>query len=89
MLFVLEIRDLPMVALLFTYGMSLIFCTGGIPEIEIGPSNQILYPLQYTTPFKLSAQLAEIAIECTFLGQKSSFWAIFLNRVGRFEVDLN
>ena len=45
--------------------------------------------LQYTTPFKLSAQLAEIAIECTFLGQKSSFWAIFLNRVGKFVVNLN
>ena len=31
----------------------------------------------------------EIAIECTFFGQKSSFWAYFLNRVRKFGQNLN
>ena len=39
----------------------------------------IPYPIYYTTTFKLTANLMKI--ECAFPGQKSSLWAIFLNRV--------
>ena len=47
------------------------------------------YPLQYTTLLELTAHLIKIAIECAFFGQKSSFWAIFSNRVRKFVLNLN
>ena len=38
-----------------------------------------VYPIYYTTTFKLTANLMKI--ECAFPGQKSILLAIFLNRV--------
>ena len=65
-LFVLKIRDLPIVALLFTYGMSISFFV------------QVAFQRLKKTPFKLSAHLAEIAIECAFFGSKVQFLGNFL-----------
>ena len=36
-----------------------------------------------------TAHLVEIAIEYAFLGQKSSFWPIFLNRMRKFAQNFN
>ena len=45
------------------------------------------YPLQYNTKYELNSQLVEIAKQYTFFDQKSTFWAIFLNKTRKIWIE--
>ena len=72
----------------FIWGPIVYFIEGKFTKtkyISIG----LPYPRHYNAHLELTEHVVEITIECTFFGQNSIFWAIFLNRMCKFAQNLN